>query len=126
MPCYQNAGQNHNIKVGNKSLENLVTLKYLGMMVTNQNYIHDKLRAGYKSGPTCEHSNDPLGSIKGRKFLDWLSIQLTSQEGQLFYQSFTHNYRMTKLVRLYVSANSDCRLQACMQEAILMQHYRCW
>jgi hypothetical protein len=29
----------------------------------------------------CEHGNEPSGSIKGREFLDWLSVLLASQEG---------------------------------------------
>jgi hypothetical protein len=30
------------------------------------------------AGP-CEHGNEPLGSIKCREFLDWLSVLLASQ-----------------------------------------------
>jgi hypothetical protein len=29
---------------------------------------------------SCEHSNEPSGSMKGGEFLDWLSILLLSQE----------------------------------------------
>jgi hypothetical protein len=31
----QNAGQNHNIKIGNKSFERLEQFKYLGTVLTN-------------------------------------------------------------------------------------------
>jgi hypothetical protein len=41
---HQITGQNHNIKPANKSFENVVKLKYLGMITTYQNYIHKKLR----------------------------------------------------------------------------------
>jgi hypothetical protein len=30
---------------------------------------------------SCEHGNEPLGSIKCREFLDLLSVLLASQEG---------------------------------------------
>jgi hypothetical protein len=30
---------------------------------------------------SCEHGNEPSGSIKCREFLDWLSVLLAFQEG---------------------------------------------
>jgi hypothetical protein len=30
---------------------------------------------------SCEHGNEPLGSIKCREFLDQLSVLLASEEG---------------------------------------------
>jgi hypothetical protein len=35
----QNAGQNHDIKIGNRSFENAAQFKSLGMTVTNHNLI---------------------------------------------------------------------------------------
>jgi hypothetical protein len=37
----QNAGQNHNIKVDNKSVERVEEFKYLGTILTNRNSIHE-------------------------------------------------------------------------------------
>jgi hypothetical protein len=39
----QTAGQNHNIKAANKSLENVEKIRYLGTIVTNEraNRIHE-------------------------------------------------------------------------------------
>jgi hypothetical protein len=36
---HQNAGQNHDIKMANRSFENVAQFIYLGMTVTEQNYI---------------------------------------------------------------------------------------
>jgi hypothetical protein len=36
----QTAGQNHNIKIANRSSENIEQFKYFGMAVTNQYLIH--------------------------------------------------------------------------------------
>jgi hypothetical protein len=37
MPHHLNIGQNHYIKIGNRIFKIVVTLKYLGMTLTNQN-----------------------------------------------------------------------------------------
>jgi hypothetical protein len=40
----ENAGQYHNIKIANIAFKNMTKFKYLKTTVTNQNYIHKKLR----------------------------------------------------------------------------------
>jgi hypothetical protein len=40
---HQNAGQNRNIKVANRLLENVSQFKYLGTTVTNQNLIQEEI-----------------------------------------------------------------------------------
>jgi hypothetical protein len=52
---HQNAGQNHNIQVGDRSFENVAQLKYLGMTVTNQNLIQDEIKR-LNCGNACYHS----------------------------------------------------------------------
>jgi hypothetical protein len=37
LPHHQNAGQNHDIKIGIISFENVIRVQALGMTVTNQN-----------------------------------------------------------------------------------------
>jgi hypothetical protein len=41
---HQTAMQNHDIKIANRWFENVAQFKYLGMTVTNQNLIQEKLR----------------------------------------------------------------------------------
>jgi hypothetical protein len=52
----QNARQNSNIKIGNKSLGTVEHFKYLGMTLTNQNSIHEEIKSRLKSGNACCHS----------------------------------------------------------------------
>jgi hypothetical protein len=46
-----NAGQSHNIKIGDRCFENVAKFKYLGTTLTNQHLIHEELRAD-----ACYHS----------------------------------------------------------------------
>jgi transcriptional antiterminator len=39
LSCHQNARRNHDIKIGNRSFENVAQFKYLGTTITNQNFI---------------------------------------------------------------------------------------
>jgi hypothetical protein len=40
---HQNADQNRDIKIGNRSFENVSQFKYLGTTVTNQNLIQEEI-----------------------------------------------------------------------------------
>jgi hypothetical protein len=42
---HQNVGQDHSIKIANRSFEDAAKLKYLGMTITNQNLIHDEIKS---------------------------------------------------------------------------------
>jgi hypothetical protein len=44
MGRYQNAGQNHNLKIDNKFFERGKQFKYLGRTLTNQDSLHEDLR----------------------------------------------------------------------------------
>jgi hypothetical protein len=41
----QTVGQNHNIKVANKSFKTVAKFKILGIMVINQNDIHEEIKS---------------------------------------------------------------------------------
>jgi hypothetical protein len=60
----QNAGQNQDIKIGNRSLENVSKFKYLGTTVTNQNLIPEEIKRRLNSGNACYHSVQNLLSSR--------------------------------------------------------------
>jgi hypothetical protein len=52
----QNVDQIWNIKIGNRSFENVSQFKYLRTTVTNQNLIHEEIKRRLNSGNACYHS----------------------------------------------------------------------
>jgi hypothetical protein len=52
----QNAGQNHNIKIDNKSFERVEQFKYLGTALLDQNFVQEEIKSSLKSGNACYHS----------------------------------------------------------------------
>jgi hypothetical protein len=53
---HQNAGQNRNIKITNRSFENVSQFKCLGTTVTNENLIKEEIKKRLNSGNACYHS----------------------------------------------------------------------
>jgi hypothetical protein len=41
---HQNAGQNHNIKIASRCLENMAKYRYFGTTITNQNLISEEIK----------------------------------------------------------------------------------
>jgi sorting nexin-29 len=60
----QNAGQNHNIKIDNKSFETVQKFKYLVTTPTDRNSIHEEIKSRLKSGNACYHSVQNLLSSR--------------------------------------------------------------
>jgi sorting nexin-29 len=52
---HQNVGQNGDIKVGDRSFENVSQFKYLGMTVTSQNFIQEEIKMRLNSDNVCYH-----------------------------------------------------------------------
>jgi hypothetical protein len=52
----QNAGQIREIKIGNRSFENVSQFKYLGTTITNQNLIQEEIKRRLNSGNACYYS----------------------------------------------------------------------
>jgi hypothetical protein len=50
-----NAGQNRDIKIGNRSLENVSQFRYLGTTVSNQNLIQEEIKRRLNAGNACYH-----------------------------------------------------------------------
>jgi hypothetical protein len=60
----QNAGQNHNIKIANRSFENMAQFKYLKTTVTSRNLIQEEIERRLNLGNACYHSVQKLLSSR--------------------------------------------------------------
>jgi hypothetical protein len=58
---HQNAGQNHNIEIGDRAFENVAQFKYLET-VTNKNLIQADIKRRLNLGNACYHSVQNLSS----------------------------------------------------------------
>jgi hypothetical protein len=56
----QNAGQNHDLPLANKSFVTVTKFKYFGKRVTNQNFIDEEIRSRLSSGKVCKHPDQNL------------------------------------------------------------------
>jgi hypothetical protein len=59
---HQNGGQNLEVKIANRSLENEAQFKYARTTATNQNLIQKEIKTRLKSGNACYHSVQKLQS----------------------------------------------------------------
>jgi hypothetical protein len=61
---HQNVSQNRDIKIANRSFENVSQFRYLGTTVTNQNLIQEEIKRRLNSGNACYHSVQNLLSCR--------------------------------------------------------------
>jgi hypothetical protein len=66
MSRHQNSEQNHNLKIGDRSSENVAKFKYLGPTVTDQNFIHEEIKRRFNLGNACYH---PVQNILSSRLL---------------------------------------------------------
>jgi hypothetical protein len=52
---HQNVGQNRDIRIANKSFENVSQFRHLETTLTNQNLIHEEIKRRLNSGNACYH-----------------------------------------------------------------------
>jgi hypothetical protein len=64
MSRHLDTGENKNMRIANELFEKLAKFKYLGMMLTNQNDIHDEIKSRLNSGNNCYHSVRILSSYR--------------------------------------------------------------
>jgi hypothetical protein len=66
----QNAGQNHNIKLDNKSFKRVEQFKYLGTTLTNRNSIQEEIKSTLKSRSACYRSVPSVFQCAIQKYKD--------------------------------------------------------
>jgi hypothetical protein len=54
--CHQYSGQSRDIKIANRSFQNVPQFKFLGTTVTNPNLILEEIKRRLSSGNACYHS----------------------------------------------------------------------
>jgi hypothetical protein len=53
VPRNENADENQDIKIGNRSFENVSLFKYLGTTAINKNLIQEKIKSKQNTGNGC-------------------------------------------------------------------------
>jgi hypothetical protein len=61
---HQNVSQNRDIKITNRSFENVSQFKYLGTKVINQDFIQKEIKRRLNPGNACYHSVQNLLSSR--------------------------------------------------------------
>jgi hypothetical protein len=91
--CQQNAGQNDNTKIADKSFQNVEKFKYLRKTLPNKNCMHEEIKSILKSGNACYHSVwDILSSFSPSR-----SIKIKMQYMELYFCVFCMGVKLGTL-----------------------------
>jgi sorting nexin-29 len=60
----QKIGQNHSIKILNRSFEDVAKFRYLGTTPADKNFVHEEIKSRLNSGNACYHSVQSLLSSR--------------------------------------------------------------
>jgi hypothetical protein len=110
----QNAGQNSNIKISNKSFATVEQFKYLGTALTNQNSFHEEIKSRFKSRNACYHS------VK-----DLLPSSLLSKDVKIkIYRTIILHVVMCGCDTWSLTLREECRLMV-SENRVLRRLFRC-
>jgi hypothetical protein len=109
MSLHPNSRQNQNIRIADKSFENVAQFKYLGATLTNQNDIRDEIKSRLNSGNACYHSfQNLLSSCLTSKYLK-IKIYRTVILPVVLYGCETWSHTLREEHRLRVFENRVLR-----------------
>jgi hypothetical protein len=106
MSCHLNSGQNQNIRTANESFVDVAKFEHLGMILMNQNDIHDEIKSRLNLGNACYYSVQNLLSFclisKNLK----IKINKTVILPVVLYRCETWSFTLREKHRLRVFENS--------------------
>jgi hypothetical protein len=101
----QNAGQNHDIKIGNRCFENVAQFRYLRTTITNQNLIQKEIKRRLNLGNACYHSVQNILSSRllSRRIFGSKRDEVTGGWRKLHNEELHNLYSSLSIIRMMKS-----------------------